>query len=418
MSRYQVFAWITAGSLVALAAGTGRAQELPLVGARAVGMGGAAVAAVADESALFWNPGVLGVLGPDAPMAAEATGAPSRSPHRSAFSIGVTALGGEQAFNDVGRAVEELVSIGNSGTVPSYEQALRLVDGLIREKWAAAALGNASVEARVGGFGFGYRVSAEISGIPRPTLPIEAIDPATIDPANLPVELVYEGLVLHEVPIAYGYAPTEWLSLGIAAKYLYGETLVERIAINQVDPNDYFGTVFDTFHGSSAFGLDVGVLVHGAGWKAGLLGRNLTRPTFDLGPEGPAAMLGGSLALEPDLRLGIAYRFDPTLTFALDLDLLRHGAFLDDLLKRGYEVQCISAGVEWLPLDVLALRLGILDNFAESDLGPELSLGVGTVLGPVRIDLAGQFSFGSSDINAYSLPEELKIGLTLGFTSE
>ncbi len=418
MNRCRVAVWILAGCLIAHVAGAARAQELPLVGARAVGMGGAAVAAVADESALFWNPSVLGVLDPDAPTAAEEAGSASSSRQRSAFSIGITALGGEQAFNDVGRAVEELVSIGNSGTLPSYEQALRLVNGLIREDWAAAALGNASVEARIGGFGFGYRVSAEISGIPRPTLPIEAIDPATIDPANLPIELVYEGLILHEIPVAYGYAPTEWLSLGIAARYLYGETLVERIAINQVDPNDYFGTVFDTFHGSSAFGLDVGVLVHGAGWEAGLLGRNLTRPTFDLGPEGPAAKLGSSVALEPDLRLGLAYHLDPTLTFALDLDLLRHGAFLDDLLKRGYDVQCISAGVEWLPLDALALRLGILDNFAESDLGPELSLGVGTRFGPVRIDLAGQFSFGSSDINAYSLPEELKIGLTVGFTSE
>ncbi|MFN7951005.1 MAG: conjugal transfer protein TraF [bacterium] len=406
--------WVVAAALSALPGGAA-AQELPLVGARAVGMGGASVAAVADESALFWNPGVLGVLGGDG-TGAEVGASSSRRP--APFSVGLAALGGEQAFNDVGRAVEELVSIGSSGSLPTYEQALRLVDGLVREKWAAAALGNASVQARFGALAFGYRVDAEISGIPRPTLPVEQIDPATIDPANLPVELVYEGLILHEVPIAYGYAPTDWLSVGAAAKYLYGQTLVERTAINQVDPNDYFGSVFDHFQGSSAFGLDVGVLVHDAWWQVGLLGRNLTRPSFDLGPEGPVAKLGGSLALEPDVRLGFALHPAPNVTLAVDLDLLRHGALLDDLLKRGYDVQCISAGVEWLPLDVLALRLGILDNFAESDLGPELSAGVGTILGPLRIDLGGQFSFGSSDINAYSLPEELKVGLSIGFASD
>ena len=376
-------------------------------------MGGAGVASVLDESAVAWNPGVLAQLGSfDGRNSVDAS-APWR--HPSSFSIEVAATPGIQAFNDVGQAVDELVQIGQTGggSIGSVDEATRLVNGLIHEKWAASAEGNAGVFVHFGALGLGYLASTEISGIPRPSVPIDQIDPGKLDPDNLPVELVYEGLILNEVPLAYAVAPTPWLSVGVSVKYLYGQALAVRTPINQVDSSNYFRAIFDDLHGSSAFGLDAGVFLHDRWLEIGLLGRNLTKPSFGFGAAGRAAGIGSSVVLDPQLRLGFAAHAFDSLTVALDVDLLRNGAFLDDLLQRGYQVQNLSVGVEWLPFQVLALRLGMLDNLAESDLGPELTAGVGLALGPVDVDLAGQFALSGSELDSYSIPEELRLGLTI-----
>ncbi|RME80660.1 MAG: hypothetical protein D6771_09225, partial [Zetaproteobacteria bacterium] len=50
-----------------LAAEGAQAARFEIVGVRALGMGGANVAAVRDGNASYWNPGMLGFFGEDAP---------------------------------------------------------------------------------------------------------------------------------------------------------------------------------------------------------------------------------------------------------------------------------------------------------------------------------------------------------------
>ena len=112
---------------------------------------------------------------------------------------------------------------------------------------------------------------------------------------------------------------------------------------------------------------------------------------------------------------GLAVDPVEALTLALDLDVLPSDAFVGDILRRGFEVQNLSAGLEWRALEALALRLGVLANLAETDVGPALALGAGLDLGGFRIDLGGHFSFGTSVVEGVEIPEETRITLSLGF---
>jgi hypothetical protein len=100
------------------------------------------------------------------------------------------------------------------------------------------------------------------------------------------------------------------------------------------------------------------------------------------------------------------------LTIAVDADLLPGQSSFS-----GYETQRVGGGIEINPWNVLALRGGVYQNVAESDIGPVVTLGAGLNLWAVRIDLAAAASTEMVSVEGYDIPEELRasLGLTVDF---
>jgi hypothetical protein len=209
-----------------------------------------------------------------------------------------------------------------------------------------------------------------------------------------------------EIPVSYGYAINDNLSLGITATFIAGRVYGTNVLVFQNNAEDSLKGADKNYRQSVNFGIDLGVMYRIPWFNFGLVGRNLNDPSF----KGPT--VNGTTfpdyTLHPQVAAGAAFIPFSTLTLELDCDVTRNTTALPD-----YDTQNLSGGVEWNVLHFLALRAGMYRNLAEHDIGNVLTAGLGINLWAVRLDAAGAVSLNTTTYNAQSIPREARASLQL-----
>jgi len=216
------------------------------------------------------------------------------------------------------------------------------------------------------------------------------------------------GLGVGEIPISYGYALNEHISFGATIKAMVGRVYVtEWVAYQDADDlENEISNLSDNYEESYNFGVDAGVLFRMPYLQVGLNGRNLNAPSF----KGPTVkgITYADETIDPSLVFGVAFVPFETLTIAADVDLLETSTQND-----GYNMQKVGGGIEWDAFRVLALRAGVSENIAESDVGLLYHAGVGLNLWALRVDLAAMMSKQTTTYDGEEVPREARASLAV-----
>lgn len=221
------------------------------------------------------------------------------------------------------------------------------------------------------------------------------------------------GLLLAEIPIAYGYkfdlGTLGQIGVGGAVKIMQGTAFASSEQVVTIkDSGDIVKKITDKRTDSINFGVDVGVLWRYADMlNVGLVAKNLNSPEFDVPlftPVDANVAVNRTIKVEPQIRFGAALEPLSWLTLAADCDLTSNKTVLP-----GRESQNLGGGVDIHPLGWLALRLGMYANLAETSAGPVGTFGLS--LGPqwLRLDLDGAMAFESAKYKDSSYPREAKV---------
>lgn len=229
---------------------------------------------------------------------------------------------------------------------------------------------------------------------------------------NNTTSLAVKGLLLAEVPFAYGYKfdLKEFGQLGVggAVKVMMGTVYGSIIKIEEAKgSNNIVKKIDDSKADSTTFGLDLGVawrkeLPVVGQFNAGLVAKNLNSPEFD-------APIGFTkIKVDPQVRLGVALDPFSWLTVAADMDITKNKT-----LVAGNESQNLGFGAELKPFSFVALRGGMYTNIADSSAGPVGTFGLS--LGPkwLRLDVDGAVAFKTATFDNKSYPREASVEFAL-----
>ncbi len=219
------------------------------------------------------------------------------------------------------------------------------------------------------------------------------VDPGTgdlIDPTDTLTSTVQgRGVVLTEagVSLAREFSLAGHpVAVGVTPKYVRVDTFDYMADVDTADIS-----VDEGEKSYSDFNFDVGIAhQYSNGWKTGVVVKNVI-------PQEYATMLGNTIEVEPQLRVGLAYE-NQSLTVAADLDVIENDA-------AGFDspTQFLAVGAEWNAWNLLQLRAGYRHNISDSDTS-SAALGFGISPFGAHFDLA---VVGSSD--------EVGVGMQLGF---
>lgn len=203
------------------------------------------------------------------------------------------------------------------------------------------------------------------------------------------------GLAIEQIGFGYAHPLLEnRIGIGGNLKYMMGTTFNKYLRYDEVDGvSDLTKALKDSdrreiTHTAS---LDLGIVVKPWDWlRLGLTARNVTRPEFDLArdPSNPGGK--DKLALDPQVRAGVALWVLPRWVVAFDADLTENESEILD----GFASRIISLGTEWkIPVWKLglALRGGAYLNTASEaqDLDAVvLTAGLGLRIFDFNLDLA------------------------------
>lgn len=226
-------------------------------------------------------------------------------------------------------------------------------------------------------------------------------NPLSIDNNTTTVRMTGFGFV--EVPLSYGYAINDNVSVGGNLKFMKGRVYGSQVLVFDDESNDILAKSDEHFKETTTFGLDLGVMARYSKFNFGLVGRNLNSPKFD-GFTIPITLVPiDSVTLKPQVTAGVAYIPWSTLTLEADYDITKNEGEL-------FDSQNLALGVEWDALRFLALRAGAMKNLAESDIGWIYTAGVGLNMWLVRLDIAGAASIGDTvDFDGNEVPKFTKV---------
>jgi hypothetical protein len=159
------------------------------------------------------------------------------------------------------------------------------------------------------------------------------------------------GLSVIEMPVSYGYAFDDHLSIGGSLKYMLGRVYGLDIPLFNTESgkefSDYLADADQQYRASSTVGIDLGIQGRWSMFQVGLTGRNLNAPTF----KSPTGF--NDQRLDPQVTAGTAFIPCQYVTLAVDGDLTRSSSVL-----AGREYQRVGAGLEvsaWRVVDLLSL---------------------------------------------------------------
>ena len=371
--------------------------QTPWVGARSMGMAGAQVGAVNDNSAIWSNPAALAGL----------------------QGVDIQILGSFAAQNR-----NNLVgSIVNLSELPWDEildgERPELIPGAIANILNVARPGSAVVGSGVVGLAASYKGFAlAIGDVPYAGIyPI--VDTQHIVPGGGPDDglqfnetgLYLAGLSAREARLGYGLTLLEgMLEVGATGRYVSGVTYFASCGVVQLEDctsGDLADLIRDAFDQNAVttnkFTFDAGARVNLGIVKFGIAGTSLTQPEFTV-----ANVTGspGVVPLPRQLRGGVAVAVLSFLTLAADGDFIQ-----SDTLAPGVKSQQLSLGAE-VNIPLFSFRGGATRDFAASDPVWAYTFGVGLRIPIVTIDLA--ILFGTSGGFNASDPDREMLGGAAG----
>jgi len=395
MKKYSLMI-LAAALLVAPVAS--QAAQFAVFGPRALGMGGASVAAVNDSTAVYWNPAALADFRKtDIRLSA---GAAARdyadlnkkwSDINDIYSAG---LAGDPA------AAAQLQQILLELDKPDSVTNLDATGGLLLSiPFARSAMAISAI-------GVGY---AEI--IPTiDTYHLNTSPTATTDSIALNNSAA-TGIGLVTVEPAISFATSlldDRIFIGANAKMIYASTFINTDYLRTGDYNNFIDNLNNSETRSSKASIDAGILVKPTkGLNLGVVGRYLNSPSFTVTGI-VAEQLGngdvqksllpvtGEIELKPQYRAGVAWKPIDNLTLSADYDLSKNKSFTERT-----EDQTVAGGVELTMLkEVLSLRGGAYKNTANTNANVVYTVGLGLRLAAFRLDLAGAYDFKEQEAQA------------------
>ncbi len=384
--------------------------QFPWAGARATGMGGAQVAAVADNSATWANPAALGSL------------------RGWNFQI----LGGATAQNR-NNLVGTLVTLGD---LPFDEIAAGQHPGLVPVVVAGIANlalpGTSVISSGVFGLVASYAGFAlSIGDVPYagiyPIVDLQHVVPGGGPDDGLEFNttgLYLVGLSAREVRVAYGHDLLGGtLEVGGALRYVSGVTYFGSCTVfnNVCEGQDLSELIHDAFEQNARttnkVTFDVGARGNLGIVKLGLVGTALNQPEFTVAdvPGSP-----GTVPLPRQLRGGVSVDALPFLALAADGDLIQSDTLVPKRvgleIAPGTKSQELSLGAE-VRIPLFAFRLGATRDFAAGNPTWAYSLGLGFGVPVVSVDLAvlwaptGGFNYKNADREALGASAAVRVHL-------
>jgi len=341
--------------------------QFPWAGARAAGMGGAEVAAVADNSAAWSDPAALASL---KGWGVQLLGGGSAQ-NRNNLVGGLTSLA-DLPWSDIGNGSRpDLVPVAALGIVR-----------LARPGTSVVASGVFGAVVSYDGFALSIG-DVPYAGI-YPVIDLEHVGPGNIAANETGLSLA--GLSAREARLAYGHGFLSGvLEVGGAVRYVSGVTYFGRcgVADASCEGKDLSQIIHDAFQQNARttnkFAFDAGVRANFGIVKVGVMGASLNQPSFTV-----ADVVGspGSVPLPRQVRAGASLDPLPFFSFAVDGDLIR-----SDTLAPNVQSQQLSGGVEFrIPL--FAFRAGATYDFASVNPTWGYTAGIGFGVPLVSIDLA------------------------------
>ena len=360
---------IRIGLLLALSAWPSlvSAAEFVISGPRAMGMGGAGVAVTTNALATYWNPAGLAMT----------------------QTVDVRLQGGGQATDrlGIGDALHNLENFDRNDLSPANQaKAQSIADRINRPGATVSVNGSAGLyfKGHLGEHAFGFNVSDVATGGGFVSTPVTVTPPAGPgSPVTMTGQMALRGLETRQLAFSYAYAfADKTFSIGITAKVIQGASYngsTELQGGSGVSTTDHFGKP----NISTTYGIDIGAIYRPSSWvRVGVVAKDLNTPTFD-------AAGGGTLKLEPQVRVGLAVNPYSTLTLTADVDATSNKTFVP-----GVKSQLLSLGLEQTILsEFLSFRIGTFKNMQDASTPFVPTAGLGMRWFNFRADAGGGYDF-------------------------
>lgn len=362
--------WKALGTLLSsilplvLATDPAHGVEFVISGPRALGMGGAGVAATTDALATYWNPAALAMT----------------------EGVDIRAQGSVQAIDRAGMLdlLQDIDDINTSDISVSNQAALQgLLNRLNGTSVSALAAGGLYIKGSEGDHAFGINVSdVATGGLFTPT-PLTA----AISGTNLVVNGQLQANALEARQIGISYAVTfadKTFALGVTPKIIQGAAYSNGVGVFSAGDAEFeFRDDLGKANISTQPSIDAGAVYQPASWlRIGVVGKDLSEPAF----KAPG---GGEFKLVPQVRAGLALKPYDSLTIAFDGDITSNKTLIP-----GTRSQVLSLGAEQtLIFETLSLRVGALKNVRDAKSKVTPTAGLGLKLLALQLDVAGGYDF-------------------------
>ncbi len=371
-----------------------QAAQFAVLGPRALGMGGASVAAVNDSTAVYWNPAAL----------ANFRKVDIRIP------VGVAL----RDYMDLSNNWDRINVIYDEMNALNYS-AVNELKAFLLDLDRPNAVTNADVS---GGLLVSFPVSSSALAFSAIGIGYAEIFP-TIDTLNLGTALptpsiqnnnsavTAVGVVLVEPAISFATPLGDHVLIGANAKMIYASTFLHSESIRTGNYDTFSDTMNNSETTSSKASVDAGILYKPvAGLDIGVVGRYLNSPSFPIagvaavkngtGDVSLAAVAAGEIEIKPQYRAGVAWKPIDNLTLSADFDLSKNKSFTEST-----EDQTIAGGIELTVLnEILSLRAGAYKNTANDLANVVYTAGLGLRVFFLRFDLAGAYDFEEQEAQA------------------
>jgi F plasmid transfer operon, TraF, protein len=388
MRRLKTSLFALAGAFLLSVADPALAQ-FPWAGSRAMGMGGAEVAAVDDATAAWANPAALAGL--------------------KGWNFEVFAGGVAQNRNNLVGTLDTLAGLPYDEIVAGNRPDLIpvLIGGVVnlsRPGTSVVFSGTAGVVAAYEGF------ALSIGDVPYAGI-YPQIDLVHVIPGGGPdnglgyntTGLYLAGLSAREARLSYGHQFLGgMLEVGGAFRYVSGVTYFGRCGVFEPchgqDLSELINDAFDqNARTTNKITFDLGARLNLGIVKFGVLGAALTQPEFTVADVSGSP---GTVPLPRQLRGGVSVDVLSFLTLAADGDFIK-----SDTLAPGTQSQQMSLGAE-VKIPLFAFRVGAARDFAAADPTWAYTLGLGFGIPIVSVDLGvvwgptGGFNYKNPDREA------------------
>ena len=371
-----------------------QAAQFAVLGPRALGMGGASVAAVNDSTAVYWNPAALANF--------------RKVDIRIPGGVGVRDYMELNNNWDRINAIYDQINAGDLSAVNELQQLLLDMD-------RPGSVTNIDV---TGGLLVSFPVSSSAMAISALGIGYAELFP-TIDTANLGTTLpapsiennmsavTAVGLVLAEPAISFATPLGDHFLVGVNAKMIYASTFLHSEIIQTGNFDTFRDTMNNSETKSNKASVDAGILIKPfASLDLGVVGRYLNSPSFPIagtvavrdsaGNVTLAAASGQEIELKPQYRAGVAWKPFDNLTLSADYDLSKNKSFSERT-----EDQTVAGGIELTMLsEILSLRAGAYKNTANDLANVVYTAGLGLRMFAFHIDVAGAYDFKEQEAQA------------------